>query len=103
MSKENIMYARVVAIQVKPGMLQKAIQTFQESIVPAAKSQKGFKNIYLLTDSHADKATSVSIWESEADLRESEASGYYQEQIAKVSEFLIAPPSRDLLEVSVHD
>ncbi len=95
------MYARVVVIQVKPGVLQEAIQTFQESVVPAARSQRGFKNVYLLTDSHTNKATSVSLWESEADLQASEASGYYQEQIAKFGALMLAPPARELLEVSV--
>ena len=44
------MQARVVTIQFQPGMTDRAIAIFQESVVPAAREQQGFTGGLLLTD-----------------------------------------------------
>ena len=43
----------------------------------------------------------VALWESEADLRDGEKSGSYQQQIAKLAGVLAGPPVRELYEVRV--
>jgi quinol monooxygenase YgiN len=54
----------------------------------------------LLTDPNTGKATSIALWETEADIRASEASGYYKEWVAKLSDVLTLPPVKELYEVS---
>jgi len=96
------MYARMLIIQVQLDKLDEAVQLFQESVVPFARQQSGFVSIMLLTDPSNGQGVSVSIWESEADLKANEASGYFQEQLARFSSLFVVPPVRTIYEVSVH-
>jgi quinol monooxygenase YgiN len=94
------MYARIVTVQVQPEKREEAISIFQNSIIPAAKQQKGFISLMLLTDRSTGKGISIGVWETEADLKANEASGYLQEQFAKLAGVAVAPPVRDEYEVS---
>jgi len=94
------MNAKVVTFQIKPGKQAELIRLFNEFVVPGAKKHKGFKGGMLLTDPNTEKATSVALWETEADIKASEASGYYKEWVAKLSDVLALPPSREIYEVS---
>jgi len=96
-------YARLTTIQAKIESFDEMVKLFSESIVPAAKSQKGYLGILLLTDRTTGKAISISIWESEEDVIANEKSGYYQEQVAKFIGYFTAPPVREGYEVSVKD
>lgn len=98
------MYARIVTIQIHPDKLGEAVSIFQNSIIPAAKQQKGFISLMLLTDRNRDtgRAISVGLWETEADLIANEASGYLQEQFAKCEGVFAAPPVHEVYEVTVH-
>ena len=95
------MHARAVNTQIKPGKMDDAIRIFRDSVVPAAKQQKGFKSILFLTDRAGNKAIAVSVWETDADLKANEASGYYREQIAKFADVFSAPPTAQAYVVSV--
>ncbi len=95
------MHARVVTVQVQPGKIEETIRIYRDSVAPAAKQQKGFKGAFLLTDPNTGKGISVTLWETEADLKAGEASGYYQEQIAKFGAVFAAPPAREAYEVSL--
>ncbi len=95
------MYARVLSISTKPDKVDEAISLYQ-SIEPLWKQQQGFVGAYLLTNADdRSKGISISIWETQADLEATEASGWYQEQVAKFADVLAAPPERELHEVSV--
>jgi quinol monooxygenase YgiN len=94
------MYAKVVNLQIKPGKKDEVVHLFQEFVIPGAKKQKGFKGGLLLTDPNTNKAASVALWETEADIKASEASGYYKEWVAKLSDALAMPPVREIYEVS---
>jgi len=95
------MYARVVTVQIQPNKLDEATRIFQGSVVPAAKQQKGFKSIMLVTNRNTGKGMSIGLWETEADLLANEESGYFREQLAKFGGLLAAPPVREAYEVSV--
>lgn len=95
------MYARVVTVQVQPGKRDEAIGIYRDSVVPAAKQQKGSKGALLLTDRNTGKGISIALWETEADMKASEASGYLQEQLAKFGAILAAPPTTEHFEVSL--
>jgi heme-degrading monooxygenase HmoA len=94
------MFARVTFTQTKLDRLDEATQLFVESAVPAAKAQKGFKGIYLLTDPATGKGITITFWENEADAIANEQSGYYQEQVNKFKDIFAAPPVRESYEVS---
>ena len=96
------MHVRVATVHVQPEKTQEAIDIYKNSVVPAAKAQKGFQGAYLMTDASSGKAISITVWESEADMLAGESgSGYYQEQIAKFGSLFIGPPDLDHYELSV--
>ncbi len=95
------MYARVTIVQIRPGKMDEGIGVFRDSVVPAAKHQKGHIGHYLLTERKSGKGISISLWETEADMTAGESSGHYQQQLAKFKDIFAAPPVREDYEVSV--
>ncbi len=95
------MYARVTITQILPGKTDEAIRVYRDSVVQAAKHQKGSKGAYLLTDRKTGKGISIALWETEADMTASETGGYYQQQLAKFKDLFGAPPVRESYEVSL--
>jgi len=87
------MHARVILGMVKLDKQDEAIKIYKESVEPAAKEQKGFKGIHLLTDPYTRKFISITIWENENDMLTGESSGYLQEQLGKVTALFVGPPS----------
>jgi heme-degrading monooxygenase HmoA len=96
-------FARVTITQSKMESLDEMVKLYSESVVPAAKSQKGYLGILLLTNRETGKSISITIWESEEDAIANEKSGYYQEQVDKFKDYFTAPPVREGYEVSVKD
>ncbi|GHP00968.1 hypothetical protein KSF_110150 [Reticulibacter mediterranei] len=94
------MHARATFTQVQPDKLDEAIRIYHDSIVPAAKQQRGFKNLLLLTDRTSGKCITISTWETEADLKANEDSGYYKQQLDKLAPYLSGSATRDIYEVS---
>ena len=95
------MYARVTTVQIQPGKIDEAIRIYQDSVVPAVKQQAGFRSTMLITDRASGKGMAITDWATEADLQANEASGYYQEQLAKFAPILTATPVREVYEVTV--
>jgi heme-degrading monooxygenase HmoA len=96
-----IMFARFTIVQVNAEKIDETIKLYEESVVPTAKSQKGFRGITLFTDRQSGKGYSISIWDSEEDAVANEQSGYYKEQVGKFAEFMTAPPVQESYEVVV--
>jgi len=96
-----MMYARVTIAQVQPGKTGEGVSIVRDSVLPAAKQQKGFKGLLQLTDPATGKAITVTLWETKADLDAGEASGYYQSQLAIAAALLTGQPVHEIYEVSV--
>ncbi len=95
------MFARLTIVTMKSDKIDETIKIYEESVIPAAKSQKGFSGIYLLTHRKTGKGISIALWDSEEDAIANEQSGYYQEQLSKFIGFFTAPPVREGYEVSL--
>jgi len=95
------MFARLMVASINMDKLDETIKIYKESIVPAAKSQKGYQGAYFLIDRKTGKGISITLWDSEEDAIANEQSGYLQEQVGKLKEFFTAPPVREGYEVSV--
>ena len=95
------MHAQVVRVQVQPGKADEAIAIFKDTVMPAARQQKGFKDAYLLVDRSTNRGIGFSLWESEADVAAMATSGFYQEQVAKFAAVFAGPPEREVYEVAV--
>jgi heme-degrading monooxygenase HmoA len=66
------MLARVSTYEGPPDRLQGGISHVRERILPAARNIAGFSGILLLADHETGKALSITLWESEQAMRESE-------------------------------
>ena len=95
------MFARFTIVQVGVDKIDETIKLYEESVVPSAKSQKGFRGITLFTDRQSGNGYSISIWDSEEDAIANEQSGYYKEQVGRFAAFMTAPPVQEGYEVAV--
>jgi heme-degrading monooxygenase HmoA len=94
------MYARATTAQVQPGKMDELVRILLDSVLPAARQQHGYKGGLVLTNADTGKAEIIALWETEADMAAGEASGYYREQVAKVTHTLAGPPGREVYTVS---
>ena len=85
------MFARLTKFQIKIDKIDEGTELYKNSIVPAAKSQKGYQGIYVMVDPKTGKGVSMTLWDSEEDAIANEDSGYYQEQLVKFLGFLTEP------------
>ena len=68
------MFARVNSVQTATDKLAGLIKWAEEQL-PAAREAPGFKGFYLLADRQSGKVVSISLWDSDDDLRQFEARG----------------------------
>jgi heme-degrading monooxygenase HmoA len=101
MKEGETMYARLTTMHIKSEKIDEAIKTYQQSVVPAAKLQKGFVRAYLLADRPTGRGISMTIWKTEEDALANERNRYYQEQLVKFLEFFQSPPFREGYEIMV--
>lgn len=97
------MFARLTMAQIKVKRIDEFIKRFEESVVPAAKSQKGYCGIYLLVDHKTGNGVSIGLWDNEEDAISNEKNLFYQEQVAKFITFYTKNPIREGYEVAVKD
>jgi heme-degrading monooxygenase HmoA len=98
------MYARVVTGQYQSaGKLDEAFQIYRDSIIPAARQTQGFKGALGLADRGAGKAIAINLRETTADIQATEASGFLQEQFAKIAHLLVGTPTVEVYEVSIQE
>lgn len=97
------MHARLTSIQLQPGMTDRLADMFNESVLPASRTQAGFRGGMVLADPATGKTIVVSLWESRDDLEAGEASGYYVEQVSKLAGvgLFAGPPVRETYEVKL--
>ena len=95
------MFARHVTVQLQPGKMDETSSIFRDSVVPALQQQEGFKGATLLMDPATPKCISIALWETEANMLESETSGFYQDQIVKFAAVFAGPPVKEYFQVSV--
>jgi len=86
------MYARVTTVHLRVQAMEDAIKIYEESIIPAAKKQSGFKTAFFFSNRNAGKFVLITIWESIDFALANQKTGYYQEQIDKLSDFMVVKP-----------
>ena len=96
-------YARVTKLHVQADQEDSVIELYNNSVIPAAKQQKGFKGLLNLIDRESGNIMSISLWETEADLLLSESNNYYQDQLAKFRRYMVKNPERLLYEVTAQE
>ena len=66
------MYARLVKAHLKPGKYELATRTLEEKVIPMLKKQKGFRDELSFLDEDHKESVSISLWETEEDVRKYE-------------------------------
>jgi heme-degrading monooxygenase HmoA len=95
------MFARLTTVQIKLNRIDEFIKRYEESVVPAAKTQKGYCGVYLFVDRKTGNGVALSLWDKEEDALANEQNLYYQEQVAKFITFFKKNPIREGYEVCV--
>ena len=90
--KEMDMFARIITGKMQIESTDEAIAIYKDSVVPAAREQKGFKGAHLFTDPKTGKYITITVWETEEDMAAGDKSGYLQEQLGKVAAHFAEPP-----------
>ena len=93
------MHARMTTIRTQPGKMEEALVIAREFIAPHAEEQPGFKSLVALVDHESEELVFISTWETEEDLEEGENSGYYEDQIGRLSSVLVGQAVREAFEV----
>jgi len=96
------MYAQLITVSIKPNQIDEFKELYEEYINPEIKTQKGYKNFYLLVDREKFKAISITIWEDREAAEASEEINLYLEQRASYPLYS-APPERKGFEVAMKD
>lgn len=95
------MYARVVTGQFQPGTFEEATRMYRDSYLPAAEQQQGFKGALFLTDQATGNAMSITLWETEANMKASQDNGFLQEQLAKFAHLFASSLHQESYEVGI--
>jgi quinol monooxygenase YgiN len=88
------MHGRIVTVHVDPADIDEAVEVYEASVVPAAKSQAGFHGAMLFVDHATGRGVSVTFWESEELMMQGQGSQYYSDQIAKFAALLTRAPEQ---------
>jgi heme-degrading monooxygenase HmoA len=80
----------------------RAIELFRDAIVPALEAQDGYEGCYVLLSGEG-KVLVLTFWSSDETARASRVSGFYEQQIEKLSDFVVfrAAPGREAYDVVV--
>jgi heme-degrading monooxygenase HmoA len=66
------MFARVTMASGTPAQVEEATRVLRESVLPSARELPGFSGVLSLLDRQSGKSISVTLWESEQAMRDSE-------------------------------
>jgi quinol monooxygenase YgiN len=91
--KEVIMIVRLTYCKFAPGSIEQLKTIYNNEIVPVAREQKGNLGIRLIEpNDKSDDFISISEWATKEDAETYESSGVYKSLVAKLADFLAAPP-----------
>lgn len=95
------MYVRMTTLTFRLEMYDEGIRIFNESVIPAARGQKGFRGFYVLADRESARCVALTFWDSEAAANANEENLYYQEQLVKFMPLYTSAPVREGYELVI--
>jgi quinol monooxygenase YgiN len=88
------MYARVTTTPISPYRVEEAVHLAEETTMPAARKQPGFKGYLMLVDKSNGMAITITFWQDENDrLCTSPGSAYYKDSISQLVPMLTGAPA----------
>jgi heme-degrading monooxygenase HmoA len=80
--------------------VERAVERFEESVVPELREERGYEGCYVLTTPEG-KAVVLTFWSDDEAAADSIASGSYAAQVEKFATVMRAAPGRDTYDVSI--
>lgn len=96
------MYARVTTFNLEISKRKEAVEIYENSIIPAAEKQDGFKSACFFVNKNAGKFVSVTMWDSMDHAVANQRSGYFQTQIDKLAHLQVVVPEIEGFDVGAH-
>jgi heme-degrading monooxygenase HmoA len=93
----RVTLAEIDAVRMSVG---KAVELFEESVLPDLQEAPGYEGCYVLTTPEG-KALVMSFWDSEESAEAGVQNGFYVAQVSKFVTFFHAPPGRQTYEVAI--
>jgi len=100
-ARRGAMYVRMTTMMFRLDSYGEGVRIFEQSVVPAARAQKGFRGAYLFGDRAQGRAVALTFWDDEASALANEENRYYQEQLVKFLPNFTAAPVREGYEIVV--
>lgn len=84
--------------------VERAVELFRESVLPALREQDGYEGVYVLL-SEEGKVLVLSFWDSDeaADAGIEGSRSFYAEQVGKFVTLYRSPPGREMYDVVFAD
>lgn len=98
------MHARMTLAQAQADRFDEALASVQESFVPAAREQGGYRGFLLLTDRSRHQLVGISFWDTDAHMHDTgSVGGYYRQQMDDFVGLLVGPPTTTIHEVEIRE
>ena len=97
------MYARVIFGKILTQNENVVTSFYRNEVVPTTRQQPGFKGIIQMVNPATGETLSISLWETEADMKATENTDYDKQQFAKLTSFDATRPRRAAYKVNVLD
>jgi heme-degrading monooxygenase HmoA len=97
------MFGRSTIINADPAKFDEGVRIYREEVIPAVQGQPGFKGGFSMSDRSSGRSISITFWETEDDMRNSEAAAnsIRSESVAKLG--ITEPPTVERMEVTYYD
>ncbi|MEV0797673.1 antibiotic biosynthesis monooxygenase [Kribbella sp. NPDC050281] len=95
------MFAQIASTEAAGDKLA-GLLTFCEEQLPGFREAPGFKGFYLLADHQSGKIVTISLWDSDDDLRSNNEGRGAQARHEASTELGVAQPPVDVYEVVLH-
>jgi len=98
------MYARNVALHLKPNTLSDFTKTFDSNVLPILRKQKGFKDEITFAPSGGMDVVAISLWDTKENAEAYNVSGY-SEVLKSLDRFLDGTPKvrvSDVISSTMH-
>ena len=93
------MFARIVAMQLKPNTRQEFTQVFESQIIPSLRKQQGFTDEMLFVDPGGPEVVAISLWDSKQNA-ETYSRTTYPEVLKNLAKLIERTPEVRTLEVA---
>jgi heme-degrading monooxygenase HmoA len=95
------MYARIISGLIRPDKREETISIFRDKLIPRAKAQEGFNELFLLLDSKTNKFHIITLWETEKHMSAGERTMYLVKQLGSIVSHFAEPPTTERFEIMV--